>query len=124
MYLMAFLSVICLTVQNPTRRLRRQQNSFQTYVSCLQSVAESKTVDALQYVKQGGCAGNPGIWQLRCRIKRLNRNCHFFATCTKSVQLPAIGRDHVWICQSVHSLGDTLYSYCCDPICPSSNGRK
>lgn len=120
---MAFLSVICLTVQNPTRRQRRQQTSFQTYTSCLQSVSESANVDPLKYVKDGGCANDPGTWQLRCRFKRLNRNCHFFATCRLSAQLPAIGQDHQWVCRSVHLVGNSVYSYCCDPICPPSTGR-
>lgn len=126
MYLtsVAFLSVICFTVQNPARRLRRQQKSFQTFKSCLQSMSASTTVDELKYVKDRGCDKRPDTWQLQCRFKRLNRNCHFFATCKLTGVLPGGGRDHVWVCKSVHLVGDSLYSYCCDPVCPPSTGRK
>lgn len=125
MYLtsMTFLSVICFAVQKPTRRLRRQQDSFQTYTSCLHSLSHGQE-DPLKYIKSGGCQGSPGTWQLRCRFTRLNRNCHFFVTCTLSGQLPRIQQSHNWVCSSQHLVGNSLYSYCCDPVCPSSTGRK
>lgn len=108
-------------IQEPTRRKRRQIPS--NFTSCLQSVSQG--VDhPLKYVKEGGCITAPDTWKLLCQLKRLDRDCHYFVQCTRDPTVPQHLESHGWNCEKQHLFGNTLYSYCCDPICPSSNGRK
>lgn len=111
-------------IQKPTRRLRRQLPDG-GYTSCLASLSEGRK-HPTQNVR--GCIKKPSTWRLQCRFTRLSRNCHFYATCTRAAAPPNNPQQSFqWICTSKHLFGTTLYSYCCDFVCPSALspvGRK